>query len=47
MSDQNFVDHSYGVNAGGYQGQWTQILCTQDSAFGGWDGAGVVILKKK
>jgi 1,4-alpha-glucan branching enzyme len=20
--------------------QWTQILCTQDASFGGWDGAG-------
>lgn len=40
LSERNFSDHSYGVRTGGYQGQWTQILCTQDAAFGGWDGAG-------
>jgi 1,4-alpha-glucan branching enzyme len=40
LSDQNFADHNYGVRTGGYDGQWTQILCTQDAAFGGWDGAG-------
>jgi 1,4-alpha-glucan branching enzyme len=40
LSDRNFVDHEYGVATGGRFGQWTQILCTQDSAFGGWDGAG-------
>lgn len=40
LSDQNFTDHSYGVRTGGRGGQWTQILCTQDAAFGGWDGAG-------
>jgi 1,4-alpha-glucan branching enzyme len=28
------------VLRGGQDGQWTQILCTQDAAFGGWDGAG-------
>ena len=22
------------------EGQWTQILCSQDSRYGGWDGAG-------
>jgi 1,4-alpha-glucan branching enzyme len=40
LGEQNFVDHSYGVGTGGHDGQWTQILCTQDAAFGGWDGAG-------
>lgn len=35
----NFTNHSYGV-AAGMDGQWTQVLCTQDSRFGGWDGAG-------
>jgi 1,4-alpha-glucan branching enzyme len=40
LSDQNFTDHSYGVRTGGYEGQWTQLLCTQDAEFGGWDGAG-------
>lgn len=39
LSDRNFTDHSYGVLTG-YSGQWTQILCTQDATFGGWDGAG-------
>jgi len=40
LSDRNFVDHEDGVATGGRFGQWTQILCTQDPAFGGWDGAG-------
>jgi 1,4-alpha-glucan branching enzyme len=40
LGEQNFVDHSYGLGTGGHNGQWTQILCTQDAAFGGWDGAG-------
>jgi 1,4-alpha-glucan branching enzyme len=40
LSDDNFVDYSYGVKTGGHDGQWTQILCTQDATFGGWDGAG-------
>ncbi len=40
MSDINFKYHSYGVPTGSQYGQWTQILCTQDAAFGGWDGAG-------
>lgn len=40
LGDRNFGDHSYGVPTGGQQGRWTQILCTQDAAFGGWDGAG-------
>jgi 1,4-alpha-glucan branching enzyme len=33
-----FKDHSYGVAADG-QGQWTEVFCSQDAAFGGWDGA--------
>ena len=40
LSEQNFTDHSYGVRTGAHFGQWSQILCTQDAAFGGWDGAG-------
>jgi 1,4-alpha-glucan branching enzyme len=40
LSEQNFSDHGYGVNTGGSDGQWTQVLCTQDATFGGWDGAG-------
>lgn len=40
LSEQTFTDHGYGVRTGGYDGQWSQILCTQDAAFGGWDGAG-------
>ena len=40
MGDTNFTDSSYGVSTGGQSGRWTQILCTQDRAFGGWDGAG-------
>ena len=38
--DRNFDGHSYGVSTGGQPGRWTQILCTQDATFGGWDGAG-------
>ena len=40
LSETNFRDHSYGVSTDGQYGQWTQVLCTQDAAFGGWDGAG-------
>jgi 1,4-alpha-glucan branching enzyme len=40
IGDNNFANHSYGVKTGNQFGQWTQILCTQDAAFGGWDGAG-------
>jgi 1,4-alpha-glucan branching enzyme len=40
LSEQNFGDHSYGVDTRGRGGQWTQVLCTQDAMFGGWDGAG-------
>jgi 1,4-alpha-glucan branching enzyme len=40
LSDRTFSDREYGVATGGRFGQWTQILCTQDAAFGGWDGAG-------
>jgi 1,4-alpha-glucan branching enzyme len=40
LSDRNFSDHGYGVSTGGRFGQWTELLCTQDGAFGGWDGAG-------
>ncbi|WP_159478691.1 alpha-amylase family glycosyl hydrolase [Dyadobacter sp. 3J3] len=40
LGEQDFSNHGYGVSVDTYQGQWTQVLCTQDSAFGGWDGAG-------
>jgi 1,4-alpha-glucan branching enzyme len=40
LGEHTFGDHSYGVDTGGRFGRWTQILCTQDAAFGGWDGAG-------
>ncbi len=40
MSDVNFQDYSYCVRTDNQDGQWTQILCTQDKMFGGWDGAG-------
>jgi 1,4-alpha-glucan branching enzyme len=36
----DWTDHSYGVGTGGQRGQWTQILCSQDAAYGGWDAAG-------
>jgi 1,4-alpha-glucan branching enzyme len=37
---RNFENRSYGVRTGGRDGQWTQILCSQDAAYGGWDNAG-------
>ena len=40
LSDRSFGDHGYGVRTGGRDGRWTQVLCTQDADFGGWDGAG-------
>ena len=40
LGDRTFRDHEYGVRTGGRGGRWTQMLCTQDAAFGGWDGAG-------
>ncbi len=40
LSDRNFEHHSYGLETGGVFGAWSQILCSQDAAFGGWDGAG-------
>jgi 1,4-alpha-glucan branching enzyme len=40
LSDRTFGDHTYGVKTGGRSGRWTQVLCTQDAEFGGWDGAG-------
>jgi len=38
--DRSFRDHEYGVRTGSQAGRWTQILCTQDAEFGGWEGAG-------
>lgn len=40
LGETNFGNHSYGVSTDSQFGHWTQILCTQDAAFGGWDGAG-------
>jgi 1,4-alpha-glucan branching enzyme len=40
LGESSFGGHGYGVRTGGQEGSWTQILCTQDAAFGGWDGAG-------
>jgi 1,4-alpha-glucan branching enzyme len=37
--ETNFTQYSYGLRTG-QAGQWQQILCTQDNAYGGWDGAG-------
>jgi 1,4-alpha-glucan branching enzyme len=39
FGSNNFENHSYGVRPG-MDGQWTQILCSQDARYGGWDGAG-------
>jgi 1,4-alpha-glucan branching enzyme len=40
LGDHQFQQHDYGVDTGGQAGRWSQILCTQDAAFGGRDGAG-------
>ncbi|MEV4534543.1 alpha-amylase family glycosyl hydrolase [Asanoa sp. NPDC049518] len=40
LGDESFGDHGYGVRTGDRGGRWTQVLCTQDADFGGWDGAG-------
>lgn len=40
MSDTNFENHCYGVCTNGQYGQWTQILCSQDVQYGGWDNSG-------
>jgi 1,4-alpha-glucan branching enzyme len=40
LGDRTFGDHGYGVRTGRSGGRWTQALCTQDAAYGGWDGAG-------
>jgi 1,4-alpha-glucan branching enzyme len=43
MSDKNWLSTEngrYGISTDGQAGQWVQILCSQDAAFGGWDGAG-------
>lgn len=40
MGERTFGSSSYGVSTGGQLGQWSQILCSQDAQFGGWDGAG-------
>jgi len=37
--DSSFVNRTYGLHTR-HNGRWQQILCSQDSAFGGWDGAG-------
>jgi 1,4-alpha-glucan branching enzyme len=38
LGGTNFTNQSYGVTADA-QGQWTQVFCSQDAAFGGWHGA--------
>lgn len=38
-SEASHGGHGYGVRTG-QDGQWQQILCSQDAWFGGWDGAG-------
>jgi 1,4-alpha-glucan branching enzyme len=37
--DNNFTGYSYGLNTK-QSGQWLQIFCSQDSQYGGWEGAG-------
>jgi 1,4-alpha-glucan branching enzyme len=40
LGERNFARRDYRIDTGGRSGRWTQILCTQDRTFGGWDGAG-------
>ena len=40
LGPSNFLAHDYGVGTDSQFGRWIQILCTQDAAFGGWEGAG-------
>jgi len=40
VGDQDFAGFDYGVATGGQNGQWTQVLCSQDDRYGGWHGAG-------
>lgn len=40
LSENQFGDHCYGVRTDHQYGQWTQVFCSQDASFGGWDGAG-------
>jgi 1,4-alpha-glucan branching enzyme len=40
LGDRSFGDHAYGVPTDGQFGRWRQVLCSQDAAYGGWDGAG-------
>jgi 1,4-alpha-glucan branching enzyme len=39
LGETSFENHSYGVGTG-QDGYWDQVLCTQDSRYGGWEGAG-------
>jgi 1,4-alpha-glucan branching enzyme len=40
LGGSTFAEHDYGVGVRGRTGRWTQVLCSQDAEFGGWDGAG-------
>ena len=40
LGETDFGGYAYGVWTDHQYGHWTQILCTQDAAFGGWHGAG-------
>ena len=40
LSDQNFSNHSYGVNMGGETGHWQQIFNSQGANYDGWNGSG-------
>jgi len=40
LGTTSFANHDYGVSTGGQTGQWTQLFCSQDANFGGWDGSG-------
>lgn len=39
-SDTNFQHHCYGIRTGNVFGRWSQLICSQDATYGGWDGAG-------
>ena len=40
LGEKNFGGFCYGVSTGNQFGQWTQVFCSQDAIYGGWDGAG-------
>ena len=40
FSATTWANHSFALGTGNVWGSWTQVFCSQDAAYGGWDGAG-------